>query len=256
MSVPLLPRRLSNAFTLIELLAVVAILGVLVALLLPVLGKMRDRAAGAKCASNLRQIGVAAMNYVAERDGTLPHGGYASGSAPNDNKGWYYQLDAYGLPIQKNGANWTFPSVLYCPLSGRDGSGGWPAHNPDYGINRNVAGNGSIDRKKIVSVQNPSKTILFAETGQPGNALKGDFIFLRGGGFSSQDFISQAPQESAADYSKGGYMAFRHPRPSGEEQNMTACFSNVLFCDGHVESIAWSDERLQTEEGRRQLVMP
>lgn len=61
-----------RAFTLIELLVVIAMLGTLTALLLPGLGKARDRARRAQCVSNLRQLAVASLNYADDdRDGSL-----------------------------------------------------------------------------------------------------------------------------------------------------------------------------------------
>lgn len=65
-------RRFS--FTLIELLTVVAIIGILAALLLPVLASMRERARRSSCASNLRQVGFAFQMYAGDHDGRLPGG--------------------------------------------------------------------------------------------------------------------------------------------------------------------------------------
>jgi len=62
----------TRAFTLVELLVVMAIVGLLAGLLLPVLGRARAQAKGAACLSNLRQIGVALQLYVDENDNRLP----------------------------------------------------------------------------------------------------------------------------------------------------------------------------------------
>jgi prepilin-type N-terminal cleavage/methylation domain-containing protein/prepilin-type processing-associated H-X9-DG protein len=61
-----------HGFTLIEILVVVAIIGILAAVLFPSISRMASTANTAKCASNLRQIGVAIQEYTNEHDGWLP----------------------------------------------------------------------------------------------------------------------------------------------------------------------------------------
>lgn len=63
-----------RGFTLIELLVVIAIIALLMAVLMPVLGKVRKQAWGVVCKSNLRQIGLAAEFYADAYDNYVPRG--------------------------------------------------------------------------------------------------------------------------------------------------------------------------------------
>jgi len=65
------PHR-RGAFTLIELLTVIAIIGILAAILIPVVGLVRDKARGARCVSNLRQLGVGIHLYASDNNDRTP----------------------------------------------------------------------------------------------------------------------------------------------------------------------------------------
>ncbi|MBP7141538.1 MAG: prepilin-type N-terminal cleavage/methylation domain-containing protein [Opitutaceae bacterium] len=75
-----------NAFTLIELLTVIAIIGILSAIIIPTLGKVRETAQRAVDASNLREIGKAALLFASDNNDRLPDPGIVpapSVTAPN-----------------------------------------------------------------------------------------------------------------------------------------------------------------------------
>jgi len=62
-----------SAFTLIELLLVIAIIAVLISLIFPSIQEVMKKAESTRCAGNLRQIGVSVLLAVQENDGRFPH---------------------------------------------------------------------------------------------------------------------------------------------------------------------------------------
>jgi len=71
--------RTQKGFTLIELLTVIAIITILAGMLLPSLGRAKERATTIQCASNLRQLGAALLMYGEDNQQLLP---MANGSVP------------------------------------------------------------------------------------------------------------------------------------------------------------------------------
>ena len=112
-------RSSRRAFTLIELLVVIGIIAILLAILLPTLGRAREFAQRAECGSNLRQLMLAVRQYSVDNDGFIPF--------PNDDQtswqapGWLYD-ETKGAPLRqdqvKQGTLWKYISVeriYHCP---------------------------------------------------------------------------------------------------------------------------------------------
>src|SRR5579862_2989762 len=96
---------MKRAFTLIELLVVIAIIAILAAILFPVFAQAKLSAKQIVCLSNMKQIGLASMMYLADNDDSWfaaahwdPQAGYAPMEMwigyDNNNVGWYN--DFYG----------------------------------------------------------------------------------------------------------------------------------------------------------------
>jgi len=107
---------MKKGFTLIELLVVIAIIAILAAILFPVFAKAREKARQSSCASNLKQIGLAALSYKQDYDETFPLSYYEY-----DGKGYrviggsacahqgYWWIDELA-PYIKNDQIWICPS--------------------------------------------------------------------------------------------------------------------------------------------------
>jgi len=91
-------RSQRAAYTLVEVLTVIGIIAILSAILLPVLGRVRENGRAALCSSNLQQIHRAFTQYVADNDSKLPVStpfAQSLESRPVDIQSWPQQLQPY-----------------------------------------------------------------------------------------------------------------------------------------------------------------
>jgi prepilin-type N-terminal cleavage/methylation domain-containing protein/prepilin-type processing-associated H-X9-DG protein len=132
------PRSRSRAFTLIELLVVIAIIAVLIALLLPAVQAAREAARRMQYTNNLKQLGLAAMNYESS-SGSLPSGDY-------------------GAPRQSDGAIRTGLSVLVRLMPFVEGQNTFNSANFSY--TATSAGNATVASTGISALWCPSDPVV------------------------------------------------------------------------------------------------
>jgi len=112
-----------RAFTLVELLVVIAVLGILAALLLPALSLVKRKAGQSMCLNNQKQLGMGVLMYLDEHNTTFP--GWASQHAGFNPSDWIYWRTNLAYPqVEKSPIATTLANVtrklFRCPLDRDD----------------------------------------------------------------------------------------------------------------------------------------
>ncbi len=212
--------RDAPAFTLLELLVVIAIIGALSAMILPAIHRSRQRAKGALCASNLRQIQLATTMYLTENDWRM----FPFAEQVAEGRLWYFGLESgYAMgreegtrPLDKTRAR-LYPyigsvgGIELCPsLNHRSGHLKLKFQGASYGYGINF-----YLLNKPFPRQDDSQVVLFADSAQvntfqppasPSNPMLEEFYYVNA-------------------YEKTAH--FRHAK-----------HANVVFCDGHVKAVS------------------
>jgi prepilin-type N-terminal cleavage/methylation domain-containing protein/prepilin-type processing-associated H-X9-DG protein len=142
-----------KAFTLIELLIVIAIIALLAAILFPVFARARESARRASCLSNLKQIGLGIMQYTQDYDDRLPQALYDSldtysGTEITPAKSFYTTTGSYGKNRYLTWMDFVYPyvkstQIFVCPSASVDTSTTpvrKPTDTPSYGYNNAFGG--------------------------------------------------------------------------------------------------------------------
>lgn len=178
---PLSPITKKRAFTLVELLAVVAIIGVLASMALPALSRAKTRSQTAKCGENVRRLLVAIQMYAADNDGNLPYSHYADATYAGLSQLWWHREIAPYVGFtwdnafyEKLGAKQaTVPDIFRCPADPLWGKTKW---GPDTSIGYNIRLGKTIPESipasgtghtKLASVEHPAEMITLADGGHP-----------------------------------------------------------------------------------------
>lgn len=215
-------------FTLVELLAVVAIIAILAAVLMPVIQSAVAKGRSTACQSNLRQVGVGVLMYVQENDGFMP---------PKDPTNWvingkavmYPQFSDFIAPYLQ-GKEAVLRTVWRCPADRRMKG----AYNLDikcsYGINIHSipAGYGNSLPYAYSSVIRRSEVILLSETTGWGSGSDRELYWGPVAGINTVNMEFRHPTARAAEASI--------PTPPPTLAELANATANVLFYDGHVES--------------------
>jgi len=201
-----------RAFTIIELIVVIAIITALAAILLPAIKKAREQAHQTQCESNLRQLTVAYMMFAQEN-----HDAFLSPDASNAQAG-FPANNSDGqviLPLFKYAPA---TSVFHCPNDDRPGA-------LSYSINEYVAGTWPTYLRHIMrssEVTNGTRIFLFIE---------------------EQNLNPKSPNYS------GGFSLTLYPSPIWLRHFPAILHGQgtcISFLDGHVDYYPWSDPRTPT----------
>jgi len=210
----------TKGFTLIELLVVIAIIAILAAILFPVFAKAREKARQGSCLSNMKQMGLACMQYAQDYDEKYP----ATYRWANNNTWRFLWVDLvqpyvnnYQLFVCPSGSFTVYdyrpnlvtannvliyPNPLVCSYA-----------MPDMSVDINNVAIAPVPRSPMANVQDPAGTFMIVDS--LGWEILGD-------GTSGHRLLDQTDLSSI----NGSYVAKRHNDGF-----------NVCFADGHAKFV-------------------
>ena len=222
-----------KAFTLIELLIVIAVISVLVSLLVPALQNAREQAKALKCITNLRTLSTAWQAYALDNKGKM-----VGGDCYTDNDDGWAKFDDTPPPTYEQaleyirlGKLWPYTrntEVYHCPSDDRDSPGEVKARS--YLIPGGLNGQEDYFAEPVITIRRldempwPSENYCFLES-----SMNGSFLLVPTGD-QWHDLVD-----------------VRHNRKSA-----------FGFADGHVAMRVWADARTieAFEEGEHHMMHP
>jgi prepilin-type N-terminal cleavage/methylation domain-containing protein/prepilin-type processing-associated H-X9-DG protein len=202
-------------FTLIELLTVIAIIGILAAIIVPTVGRVRQTAKNSQCASNLRQWAHAINLYANDNKGNY----IIRGTAEDGTTGQTWVAVSNSIPRMLYGRY--FPGSIVigelrnCPLRTDGGFG------PSYFINRPYLQGTTVaplDKVPLSRVRTPSQFMLMVDID-----------------------LTATPPNGYALIGPGGLATYVTPLLTTPEKDRHFGGVNMSFADGHVRRVTQAD---------------
>lgn len=204
-----------RAFTLVELLAVVAIFGILAAIIIPVTTKVRENARKSQCSSNIRQIATSMLLYAAENKNHFPAVRESKNGAQYI---WSYNLTRSNL-LPERFTGWYCPThALNDPAVEARTKQWWTTeYARSYATCSPLfVGDGRAQRN-LLSIPQPSHTLMLTEWHNSDGALNSYTCSTTGRGLLSDSAL----KVSSSKHADGG--------------------RNYAFVDGHVAFLSLAE---------------
>ncbi|HEY3329361.1 MAG TPA: DUF1559 domain-containing protein [Capsulimonadaceae bacterium] len=208
-----------SGFTLIELLVVIAIIAILAAVLFPVFATAREKARQTSCSSNLKQMGLATLQYAQDYDETLFMGQYTAGQH------WAADINPYVKSVH----------TYHCPddvsISGKSCSYGYNGN-----LNSFVTGMSVSPGVQLSMFGSTAKSVIYFEV--TGNNIAGGYD----------------PATDMGQYDPTGYGTGGPYEPHGAGQTGWPCSGQtLLYATGWMRYSTWHGstcETYQSVDGR------
>lgn len=247
--------RRKHGFTLIELLVVIAIIAILAAILFPMFARAREKARQTSCASNMRQLAVAALTYASDYDEYLPGvwpglpsavrmgqvvGDWGCSGGPGVS--WGYLVQPYTKNID----------IFLCPTHGRYGIPdvvdcitqelyfiGYTSYSANLGAFATLESIwGNYATQSLSLCRSPSSTVLIAEAQNAGPTGEGHGIVL--GAFAATMWCASGSWDVPFPALPGdrAFVAIGGP-PGALGRNCTSQEAGIYQYGENLEDVPW-----------------